>query len=101
MAGATTVFFDRKYAQMYANVAFGNGWRMKMLMNGRMGSLPHGPHWKFPPDGQAAGWVDFLPPIIGARNLQVRERSPIANSTARGVRRMDRRPHGKLLISLF
>ena len=42
---------------MYANVAFGNGWRMNLLMNGRMGSSPHGPHWKFPPDGLAAGWV--------------------------------------------
>ena len=107
---------DNVFIQM---VAFGNGWRMRMLMNGRMDPLPHGPHWKFPPDGHAAAWlipnfsllipnyhdtsrqparfllaVDFLPPITGARYLQVRERSPIANSTARVVHRMDWCPHG-------
>ena len=43
---------------MDANVAeIGKGWRMRMLMNGRMGSLPHGPHWKIPPDGLAAAWL--------------------------------------------
>ena len=56
-AGATTGIFYRKCTRMNANVAFGNGWRMNLLMNGRMGSLPHGPHWKIPPDGLAAAWV--------------------------------------------